>query len=237
MIGEQVSANVAEARTVEVLQATATRIAEQKIQTTLAVDVTIPMSREQMNAVAGYAIPLHEQAPTAPTIEPVLGASSIYNMTVYPTLSATPHTIPPAPAPVSAGIYAAGEVIASATPAATLTVEPSAWPTNTPAVLAIETIAATADEREWDATPTPFPTATEQPTIAENPTPMPTPAPIATSTPQPVPIATETDTATSEPTQTEVVTITPPPVVTATEGPLNSPLPTPTSITTETPVP
>lgn len=152
-----VNASVAQARTVEVLQATATRIAEQK-ERTLVIAVTIPVSREQMESVAQYTIALHEQAPTAPTIEPVLGASSIYNMTVYPTLSATPHTIPPAPAPVSAGIYAAGEVIASATPAATVSVEPSAWPTNTPAVLVVETLVATA--AEWDATPTPHPTVT-----------------------------------------------------------------------------
>ena len=216
-----VNASVAQARTVEVLQATATRIAEQK-ERTLVITVTIPVSREQMESVAQYTIALHEQAPTAPTIEPVLGASSIYNMTVYPTLSATPHTIPPAPAPVSAGIYAAGEVIASATPAATVSVEPSAWPTNTPAVLVVETLVATA--AEWDATPTPpYPTVTEPPTITENPTPWPTVAPIHTSTPQP----SATDTATIEPSATDEATVTPPALVTVTDGPLQSPLATP----------
>ena len=123
MIGEQVSANVAEARTVEVLQATATRIAEQKIQTTLAVDVTIPVSREQMESAQQYAIPLHEQAPTAE----VLGASSTYNTTVYPTSIPSLAVVPPAAATVIAAFDAtAGGTVtpAVATPQPTA----SAWP-------------------------------------------------------------------------------------------------------------
>lgn len=231
MIGEQVSANVAEARTVEVLQATATRIAEQKIQTTLAVDVTIPVSREQMNAVSGYAIPLHEQAPAIET----LGATLPYNTTVYPTFTPSPHVDSSrTPAPVSAGIYAAA--VDTITPtAAAITPTASAWPSGTPSatpvVLVVETLAATA--AEWDATPTPHPTVTEQPTITENPTPWPTVAPIHTSTPQPD----DTNTPTIEPSATDEATITPPPLVTVTDGPLQSPLATPIPDETETPAP
>jgi len=235
MIGEQVSANVAEARTVEVLQATATRIAEQKIQTTLAVDVTIPVSREQMNAVSGYAIPLHEQAPTAE----VLGASSTYNETVYPTSIPSPqHIVPLDTAPVSAGIYAAAG--GTVTPAvATPIASPSAWPSGTPSatpvVLVVETLAATADESTWaaifTATPTPYPT--DAPTITEHPTPWPTVAPIHTSTPQP----SDTNTPTIEPSATEEATVTPPALVTVTDGPLQSPLATPVPEETETPAP
>ena len=233
MIGEQVSANVAEARTVEVLQATATRIAEQKIQTTLAVDVTIPVSRAEMESAQQYAIPLHEQAPTAE----VIGASPTYNETVYPTLTASPqHIVPPAAATVIAAFDAtAGGTVtpAVATPSPTASAWPSGTPSATPVVLAIETLEATA--AEWDATPTPYPTvaATDAPTITENPTPAPTVAPIHTVTPQP----SDTNTPTIEPSATEAATITPPALVTVTEGPLQSPLATPTIAATETAVP
>lgn len=229
LIGEQVNASVAEAKTVEVLQATATRIAEQKERMTPVVIVTIPISNDQMNNAQG--IPLHEQAPP----DSGLGASFTYNTTVYPTLTATPHNDSSrTPAPVSAGIYAAavdilGTPTAAATPQPTASAWPSGTPSATPVVLLVETLAATA--AEWDATPTPYPTVTELPTITENPTPAPTVASISTSTPQP------SDTATMEPSATEAATITPPPIVTVTDGPLDSPLPTPTPITTETAVP
>lgn len=225
---------VAQARTVEVLQATATRIAEQKIRTTLAVDVTIPVSREQMNAVSGYAIPLHEQAPTAE----VIGASPTYNETVYPTSIPSLAVVPPDTAPVSAGIYAAagGTVTpAAATPIASPSAWPSGTPSATPVVLVVETLAATADESTWaaifTATPTPYPT--DAPTITEHPTPWPTVAPIHTSTPQP----SDTNTPTIEPSATEAGTITPEPIVTVTDGPLTSPLATPVPEKTETPAP
>ena len=233
LIGEQVNASVAEAKTVEVLQATATRIAEQKERMTPAVIVTIPISNDQMNNAQG--IPLHE-APTAD----VLGASSTYNTTVYPTSIPSLAVVPPAAATVIAAFDAtAGGTVtpAVATPQPTASAWPSGTPSATPVVLAIETLEATADERTSSvtATPTPFPTEVTPPTITENPTPSPTDVPKATVIPTPLPVA--TDTPTMEPTQTDAPTITPQPVASATDGPLVSPLATPTMSKTETPAP
>ena len=181
VVATEINAGVANAKTVETLRATATRIAEQKERMTPVINVTIPVDRQQMESVAQYAIALHEQAPVIET----LGATLPYNTTVYPTFTPSPHVDSSrTPAPVSAGIYAAADTITPA--AATPSPQPSAWPSATPALLAIETLEATAEEPQWSvtATPTPYPTEVMQPTITENPTPAPTDVPKSTPWPR-----------------------------------------------------
>ena len=215
----QAEANIAEAKTVEVLQATATKIAEQKERTLVISATLIPTSEvEQMVNAGNPMIPLHE-APTAPV-------EALAPVTIYPTpIQPTSTTVPPGVATVTANIdthYSTGTPVATDDPTST----PLALPllTETPTPDEVLAVVVTLDMQ---------PTATYAPTLTLTPEPPPTPAPTdapkATVIPTPQPVTTSTVDVTPIPLPTETATQAPTvePSATVTSGPLVSVLPTP----------
>lgn len=226
MVGRQAEANVAQARTVEVLRATATRIAEQK-QNTLVIAVTIP-APETIVSNDSAGIPLHE-APTA-QVEALNPPVTIYPQPLQPTSTNVPHG--------HATVNAIADQRSTGTPMATdtATSTPLAFPistiTPTPAATSAEDLAVIPVATEL------LPTATFAATltIEPPPTPAPTDVPKVTEAP-PTETAEPTVTPAPLPSDTPEPSATPTIEPTVTDSPLGSPLATPTIYETSTAVP
>ena len=206
-----IQARVAEARTVEVLQATATRIAEQK-QNTLVISTTIQDAPETIVS-NDSAIPLHE-APTA-QVEALNPPVTIYPQPLQPTST----NVPPVPADVTADIDT--QDTQRSTGAATAATAASNTPLPFPIITDTPTPEATSDETLIVVTLELLATATYAPTLTLTPEPPPTPQPTdapkatiaptptntvePTQTPAPIPTETATQMATVEPSATSVL--------------------------------
>jgi len=217
-VATDIQAQVAEARTVAVLRATATHVAELKASHLVISATLAPTSEvEQMVNTGSAMIPLSE-APTA-QVEALDVPVTIYPQSLQPTL--TP--VPPGVATVNANIeshHSTGTPMA--TDAATATDTPLAFPINTETPRPEQTPA----EAVVIVTLEMMPTATYAPTltIEPPPTPQPTDAPKATAIPTPVP--------TPQPVATDTVEVTPIPLLTetATQAPTVEPSATATSV-------
>ena len=213
----QAEANIAQARTVEVLQATATRIAELKPDHLVISATLAPTSEiEQMVDTGSAMIPMHE----APTSEVVALNPPV---TIYPTPQMTPQYVPPGAATVNADIATQRS---TGTPVATdaSTSTPLAFPivTNTPQPEHTPVEAAMIVTLEM------FPTETYAPTLTIEPPPTPAPTDVPKLTQAPL-------TSTVEPSATPEPIVTPTIEPTVTDSPLVSPLATPTMEATAAP--
>lgn len=215
MVGRKAEANVAQARTVEVLRATATHIAELK-QDHLVISTTIQSAPETIVS-NDSAIPLHE-APTAQV-------EALVPVTIYPQpLQPTSTNVPPVTADVNADIdtqRSTGTATATTTASDTPLPFPTHADTPTPnEALAVVVTLEMIPTATFAPTLTIEPVATPQPTDAPKATAIPTPQPTETAAEfTPVPVA--TDAPTTEPSAT------------ATSGPMVSIIATPVQPTIE----
>jgi len=214
-VATDMQASVAEARTVEVLRATATRIAEQK-QNTLVISTTIQDAPDQIVSNDSAGIPLHE----APTSEVVALNPPV---TIYPTPQMTPQYVPPGAATVNADIAiqrSTGTPMATDDTPSTPLAFPIVTETPTPAHTPIGDVMIVTLEM--------LPTETYAPTLTIEPPPTPAPTDVPKSTQAPL-------TSTVEPSATPEPIVTPTIEPAVTDSPLVSPLATPTMEATAAP--
>jgi len=214
---------IAKANTAEVLQATATHVAELK-ERYLVISTTIQSAPEQIVNSDSVMIPLNE----APTEQ----VEALVPVTIYPTPPQPASTnVPPGAATVNADIDTHRS---TGTPVATVTDTPLAFPivTETP-----QPEQTPDDSFAVVVTLEMIPTATFAATltIEPPPTPAPTDAPKATVIPSPQPVVTDTVDVTPVPLPTETAAQAPTiePSATATSGPLVSIIATPVQPTIE----
>lgn len=208
---------IAQARTVEVLQATATRIAELKPDHLVILATLAPTSEiEQMVDTGSAMIPMHE----APTSEVVALNPPV---TIYPTpLQPTSTTVPPGHATVNA----IADQRSTGTPMATDA--PTSMPLAFPIITVTPTPEHTPIEAAMIVTLEMLPTETYAPTLTIEPPPTPAPTDVPKSTQAP-------PTSTVEPSATPEPIVTPTIEPTVTDSPLVSPLATPTMEATAAP--